>query len=180
MSRGEAGGRAMNVLDIVLAVPMVWLLYKGWRRGAVREAATLAGVVPGVWAAGHLSQQVAEWLSFDNETSVLAAFFICFVGAMVLTHLLGRMIEGLLKAAHIGVANRIAGALAGLLKALCVLAVLLNYAVMLDHHGALLTEQVRTESVLYQPVYHTGNWLTESLKEFIASHRDEWGKELRR
>ena len=164
----------MNILDILLAIPMLFLIYKGWKRGLVREVATLAGVLAGIWAAVHLSQMVSELVGLKSENAVLVAFFICFVGAMVLAWLLGRMVEGLLKAAHLSFANHLLGAISGMLKALCILAVMLNYAVMLDRHEALLKPDVKEKSLLYKPVYDTGNKLTESLKQFIAEKKTEW------
>ena len=63
----------------------------------------------------------------------MIAFFVCFVGALVLSYLMGKAIEGLLKMTKMNAFNRIAGALLGLAKALCVLAVVLNFVVMIDH-----------------------------------------------
>ena len=168
----------MNVLDIVLGLPMLFLVYKGWRRGFVREVTTLIGVLLGIWASVHLSQQVAEWLDLRGESAVLIAFFVCFVGALVLAYLLGHMIEGLLKAANISIVNRIAGAASGLLKALCILAVLLNYVVMFDKQETLITSVTKEKSVLYKPVYTTGNRLTASLKQYVDEHKDEWQEAL--
>lgn len=169
----------MNVLDIIMAVPMVFLLYKGWRRGLVREVATLVGVLAGIWAAVHLSQEVSGWIGLESENAVLVAFFLCFVGAMVLAYLLGRMVEGLMKAAHISIANRVLGALLGMLKALCVLAVLLNYVEMFDKNEVLLKPDLKEKSLLYKPVHNTGNTLTTSLKQFIAEHKDQWEKAIK-
>ena len=56
----------MTILDILLAIPLGWLIFKGWKRGLVREAATLAGVVAGIWASVHLSQWVAELLGLKG------------------------------------------------------------------------------------------------------------------
>ena len=158
---------------------MCFLMYKGWKRGLVREVATLVGVLAGIWAAVHLSQQVAEWIGLESENAVLIAFFICFVGAMVLAYLLGRMVEGLMKAAHLSVANRLLGATLGMLKALCVLAVLLNYAEMIDKNELVLKSDVKEKSLLYKPVHNTGNTLTASLKQFIDEHKDDWEKTLK-
>lgn len=158
---------------------MVFLLYKGWKRGIVREVATLVGVLAGIWAAVHLSQEVAELIGLESENAVLIAFFICFVGAMVLAYLLGRMVEGLMKAAHLSLANRLLGATLGMLKALCVLAVLLNYVEMFDKEEALLKADLKEKSLLYKPVHNTGNKLTESLKQFIAEHKDQWEERVK-
>ena len=166
----------MNVLDIVLAIPMLWLVYRGWKRGLVREAATLIGVLAGIWAAVHLSQLICELLSLKGESSVIIAFFIAFVGALVLAWLLGRMVEGLMKAAHLSIINHIAGAALGLAKALCILAVLLSNVVLLDSHERVIAPQTKEESRLYKPVYDTGNRLTASLRQFINDHKEEWEK----
>lgn len=166
----------MNVLDIVLAIPMLWLVYRGWKRGLVREAATLIGVLAGIWAAVHLSQLICELLSLKGENSVIIAFFIAFVGALVLAWLLGRMVEGLMKAAHLSIINHIAGAALGLAKALCILAVLLSNVVLLDSHERVIAPQTKEESRLYKPVYDTGNRLTASLRQFINDHKEEWEK----
>ena len=92
---------------------------------------------------------------------------------MVLAYLLGRSIEGLMKAAKLSLVNHVAGALLGMCKALCILAVILNGIVLIDKGETLITPDTKARSVLYRPVYATGNRLTESLKRFIADHADE-------
>ena len=110
----------------------------------------------------------------SNPGSIIIAFFVAFVGALVLAYLLGRMVEGLLKMAKISIVNRIAGAALGLIKALCILAVLLSNVVMLDRHEKLITSKLKEESILYKPVSTTGNQLTASLRQYIDEHKDEW------
>lgn len=163
---------AMNLLDILLFIPIGWLVFLGWKKGVIREAATLAGIVAGIWAAVHLSQLVASMMNLTGDSAILAAFFLTFVGALVLTYLLGRGIERLVKSAHFSLANKIAGAAIGMVKALCVLAVLLNGMVMLDAKEELITPDTKENSLLYKPVYSTGNLLISSLKDFIDEHHD--------
>jgi membrane protein required for colicin V production len=158
---------------------MCYFIYKGWKRGIVREVATLVGVLAGIWAAVHLSQQVAELIGLESENAVLVAFFICFVGALVLAWLLGRLIENLMKSANLSIVNRLGGATSGMVKALCILAVMLNYVVMFDRHEVVLKPETKEKSVLYKPVYNTGNKLTESLKQFIAEHEEDWDKKIK-
>ena len=158
---------------------MLVFIFLGWKRGIVREVATLVGVLAGIWAAVHLSQLVAELIGLEGENAVLIAFLVCFVGALVLAWLLGRLVEGLLKATKLSILNRIAGAVLGMVKALCILAVLLNTMVMLDPKEKLMKPELKEQSILYKPVYSTGNRLTDSLKQFIADHRGEWEKALK-
>ncbi len=169
----------MTILDIILIIPLGWFVFLGWKKGVIREAATLAGIVAGIWAAVNLSKLVASLLGLTGESAILIAFFITFVGALVLTYLLGRSIERMVKSAHLSLANKLAGATLGMAKALCVLAVVLNGIVQLDRKQELVTPQTREKSILYTPVYKTGNLLISSLKDFINEHKNhvEKGKE---
>ena len=164
----------MQLIDILLALPLLFFIYKGWKKGLVREVATLVGLLAGIWACVHLSQQVAEWLNLDSENAILVAFIVTFIAVLVLTYMLGRCVEGLLKAAKLSLLNRLAGALLGTVKALCILAVLLNYVVMFDKQEAVIKPEVKKSSLLYKPVYSVGNRLTASLKQFIDDHKEEW------
>lgn len=164
----------MTILDILLAVPLLFLVFMGWEKGVVRELATLTGVLVGVWAAIHLSQRVAPLLGIDGESATLISFIVTFLVALVLAYLLGRCVEGLIKMAKLSLLNRLTGALLGAVKALCILAVLLNFLVMVDGNEMILKPETKTKSVLYQPVYTTGNWLTSQLKTYIDEHKDEW------
>lgn len=164
----------MQLIDILLAIPLLFFIYKGWKKGLVREVATLVGLLAGIWACVHLSQQVAVWLNLDSENTILIAFIVTFVAVLVLTYLLGRCVEGLLKAAKLSLLNRLAGALLGAVKALCILAVLLNYVVMFDKQEVVIKPEAKENSLLYKPVYNVGNQLTASLKQFIDDHKEEW------
>lgn len=162
----------MTILDLILAVPIGWLIFLGWKKGVIREAATLAGIIAGIWAAVNLSKLVASLLNLTGENAILIAFFITFVGVLVLTYLLGRSIERMVNAAHLSLANKLAGAVLGMIKALCILAVLLNGIVLLDKKEELVAPETKAKSILFKPVYNTGNLLISSLKDFIEDHRD--------
>lgn len=162
----------MTILDILLLIPLGWLVFLGWRKGVIREAATLAGIVAGIWAAVNLSKLVANLLGLTGTSAILIAFFITFVGALVLTYLLGRSIERLVKSAHLSLANKIGGATLGMAKALCILAVILNGIVLLDKNEELINRETREKSLLYTPVYKTGNLFISTLKDFIEEHKD--------
>ena len=165
----------MNLFDIILAIPLCWLIFLGWKKGLVCEVAMLAGVLLGVLAAIHLSQRVAPLLGLDGESSVLIAFIVTFLTALVLTYLLGKLVEGLMKAAKLSVLNRLAGALLGAAKALVVLSVLLSFLLMIDGKEMIIKPEAKEKSLLYYPVSTTGNWLTQHLKDYIQEH----GKDIK-
>lgn len=160
----------MTLLDLLLAIFLGVFIYLGWKRGVVREAAALVGVLVGIWAAVHFSRLIASLLGLTGEYSILIAFFIIFIGTLVLASLLGRTADRVIKAVKMNLPNKIAGAALGMLKALCICSVILNGIILIDKEEALISNKTRENSLLYSPVYNTGNELISSLKEFINEH----------
>ena len=163
----------MNVLDIILAIPLCYFIYKGWRRGLIFELAALVGIIVGCWAAIHFSTWVAEMLKLEGEGSVLLAFFITFVGVVVGAYFLGKAIEGFIKMVKADIFNKLLGALVGMVKCLCVLSILLNFILLVDHNHVLITPKIQEDSKLYKPTYTIGNKLTATLKNYIQELRTQ-------
>ena len=163
----------MNFLDILIAIPLIFFIYKGWRRGIIFEIAALAGILVGCWAAIHLSTWIAELLNLQGEGTILFAFFIAFMGAVVGAYFLGKMVEGLVKMVKAQFLNKLLGSLAGMLKCLLVISILLNFILLIDHNHVIITPKAQEESVLYKPAYKIGNKLSASLKTYLVKKREE-------
>lgn len=161
------------MLDIIIAIPLICLIIKGWSKGFIAEVATLVGVVAGGFAAVHFSQWVAEALNLTGEYTALVAFFITFIGIVVVTFLLGKCLEGVLKMTHLSLLNRVAGAMMGMLSAVCIVAVLLNTITIIDKEQNIITPEAKTKSRLYTPVHKAGNLITHSLSDFVAEKRQQ-------
>ena len=52
----------MNILDLVLAVPLLWGAYKGFSRGIIYEVAMIIGLIAGLYLAFKFSGLVQGWL----------------------------------------------------------------------------------------------------------------------
>ncbi len=163
----------MNVLDIILAIPMAYFLWKGYKRGLIFEVASLVGIVAGCWAACRFCERVADMLDFSGEWAVLAAFFITFVAVLLLSMLLGRCVKNIFKMVKLGFIDRLAGALLGFAKAICILGVFLSYVELIDHNEELLKRDVKDCSKFYKPVHKVGNSLVASLNTYVAQRRYE-------
>lgn len=163
----------MNFLDILLAIPLCYFIYKGWRRGLIFEVATVIGLIVGVWACIHFSTWVAEALNIKGEGAVLVAFFITFAAVVAGAFFLGKAIEGIFKMVKLGGVNKIFGAVFGMIKCLCILSVLLNFIILVDQEQIILTPKVKEESELFKPTHTIGNKLTGKLQDYIVEKRRE-------
>lgn len=114
---------AVNWLDIVIIVLVGVLGFVGWRTGIIRAAATIAGLILGVYLAGQYHGQVGEvtgeLISSENGAQI-AAFAVVFLGAMVAAAVAGSVVRRVLKVLLLGWVDGLVGALLGVLVGLIV------------------------------------------------------------
>lgn len=146
----------MNYLDIVLAIPLLWGLYKGLSSGIIKELASLAALLLGIYGAVHFSEKLQpiliEQLSVDPDLLPAIAFGATFILIVLLVRLLGLMIDKLVKLVALGLLSRLLGGLFGVLKAAFVLSALLLIVNGLDAYMDLIPKKQKKQSVLYTPI----------------------------
>lgn len=167
----------MNILDIILAVPLIYFVWKGYTKGLIYEVTALIGLVLGTYIAIRFSNVVCESLGLAGEGALLIAFFITFIGVLFLAHWAGKLMEGVLKMVKANFINHILGAIFGMLKCVCILSVICYYVSMIDSQEIFLTHNAKTESVLYQPINRTGNKVIGQLKVYVQKAHDKKSKE---
>jgi membrane protein required for colicin V production len=119
-------------------------------RGFIREVISLAGWVAAAVLASSLAATVAEWGPAGGSpvARVAIAFVLVFLAIVLLAGLLGWLLANLVKAAGLGLADRILGAIFGFVRGLLVVLV----AVMLAGLTALPREPLWRGSVLSGPL----------------------------
>lgn len=163
----------MNILDIIIAIPLLIFIYKGFSKGLIYEITTLGGILAGSFLAIHFSEWVAELLPIEGEYTILVAFLVTFLATLVGAYFLGKCIEGLLKLTKLSFLNKIAGAGFGMLKGTCVIAILLNFILIVDANTKIIPPKVQEESILFEPTHSIGNKITQSLKEYVETQRQK-------
>ena len=156
-----------------MVVPLAWFTYKGFKKGLVFELFALAGLLLGTWAAVHFSSFVAELIGIEGSSAILVAFFVTFIGVVVLSYFAGKLGNGILKVMKLDMLNKLLGALFGMLKCVCILSVLLYYVTVIDYKDKLITPQVKQHSLLYHPVESTGNLIIGGVKSYVATHNND-------
>ena len=123
---------------VIIAVSAIWGAFKGF----VRQIVSIAALVLGIWCAfkftSFLSIQAKELLSLETaqQTLHIIMFAAIFIVAVILAHIVGRGIEGIIKLGMLGWLNRLLGFLFGALKATIILSIavyIVNYTNNLLH-----------------------------------------------
>ena len=161
----------MNFLDLLIAIPLGCLIFKGYKRGLIFEFASLAGIVLGSVLAVRFANWVSSLLGLNGENAVLIAFFVIFLAVIVASFFLAKLVERFVKLVHVGALNNIAGALFGLIKGVCIVGVLLYYVSIIDLNEKVLTRNAKESSILYHPVERSGKRLAGRMGMYVANRK---------
>jgi membrane protein required for colicin V production len=146
----------MNWLDIVLAIPLLWFIIKGFRNGFVIELASLAALILGIFVALHFSFYAEDYLRENFEIAEkylhIISFAITFVVVALLVYITGKIIHKLVSIVALGFINRLAGAIFGFAKTALVLSVVIYFLNQFDTTSSLIKPEVKEQSFLYGPV----------------------------
>ncbi len=146
----------MNHIDIILAIPLAIGAIRGFSKGFILELASLVGIIIGVFLAalfsGLISQMLLEYVDWNPNAMKIVAFIVIFILVVITVKIVGRLIEKFFKLIGLNFLNRIAGLVAGILKVGLILSVLLIFFNYINRDGLIMSEEIRQESFLYDPV----------------------------
>jgi membrane protein required for colicin V production len=158
----------LNYLDIILAIPLVWALYKGFCKGLIIEIASLVALLLGIYCSIHFSYFVSDYLraSFTVKSAYLPviSFGITFLIIVILVYAVAWLIEKIVDVVSLSFVNKIAGAVFGMLKVAFIMSILIYFLNILDTNKSFISESKRNSSILFRPVSNLAVMLIPSIK----------------
>ena len=146
----------MNYIDLVLGLLLIVAAIQGFRKGFIIELASLAALILGIWGGIKFSGLTADFITkhtgYQSEHLSAIAFFITFIVIVILIHLMGKMLDSIVKAVFLGFLNRLAGIIFGVLKTAIILSILLLLFDDIDENVHLLPAKQKEESKIYTPM----------------------------
>ena len=143
----------MNILDLIIAVILLFGAIRGFQKGFFHEAATLVALVAGVFIAilfaNIAGTIIGELVSWNIQMVKIIAFIIMFIIVVGMIRMLGHLLTKLFKAMMLGFVNKLAGFALGLLKWVILLSILFAVLDFFDEAQKLLSENLLSGSFLY-------------------------------
>jgi membrane protein required for colicin V production len=171
----------MNILDVLIGIPLVWAIIKGFSRGFVYEIASLVGLILGIYVAinfsGYVADLFASYFHWKGRAAWLASLLITFAAVVMGIKLLGQLMEKVAESLAMGPLNHIAGALAGALKSALILSIFIYMINLVDFNQSLVSPKNRKESYLWQPVSDVAPYILPQLEKRIIGLKDKKQKE---
>lgn len=166
----------MNLLDIIIAVPLLWGAYRGFKRGLIFEIFMLIGLVLGLYTAFKFSSLlnglVASFTEKDSAVIPFLSFAIVFAAILLIMILFARFLENVLKITSLNVFNQVAGAVLGIFKFALVVSVVLWLFKALEPHWNFINDSTKKESLLYEPVLNTSSFVTPALQDIKEEFKE--------
>ena len=110
----------MSTIDLVLIAFVLIGAFAGYRKGFLMELVTLLGLILGILGGfklmGHAMLMLDDRFNINEKVLPYLAFAVVFVIIIIVVSLIGKMIQSSLDKTLLGGADKIAGAVLGVLK----------------------------------------------------------------
>ncbi len=172
----------MNIIDFILIILLFFSVIAGYKDGFVKELASLAGLVLGIYAAIHFSDVTAdfirEFLNISGKYVPIFAFILTMVVVILLMAAIAKIFESVLETIMLGFLNKIAGAVFGLLKGMLILSLLIMLLGFLNVENRIIKPKFQEGSRFYGDVKGFAPFAFQffDLDEKLEELKD-WGKE---
>lgn len=146
----------MNYIDILLCIPLVWGLYKGFTKGLIIEAATLVAFSLGVWAgitfSDYIAQKLRDHFGWETPYLPIISFALVFLLIIAFVFLVAKMIQRMVEGVALSAVNKIGGAVFGALKFALMMSVIIFMIDAVEESYPMVSFKTKEESLLYRPV----------------------------
>jgi len=172
----------LTVLDWLIIVILVGGLLRGFSVGAVRQVASLVGLVVAFLVSvefmGMVGNMIVESLKLSESLAPLVGFTALFLGVYLLFLVISRFLEQVLASLSLSALDRVAGGAVGGFKAALLLSLLFLALTGIE----VPSEKTKKKSTLYRPVAQLLPRTIEATEKwFPAAERaaDELGTHVR-
>jgi membrane protein required for colicin V production len=146
----------MNYIDIILIVPILWGIYKGFIKGLIIEAAGFVALALGVWGGMNfsvfLSSKIKSVFNWDSEYLPIISFAILFLGVIISIFLIASLLSKIAKKLALGGIDKLLGSLLGGLKFALILSVIIFIINAIEKSYPQISFTAKEQSLLYKPL----------------------------
>jgi membrane protein required for colicin V production len=146
----------MNYIDIIIIIFLGFAMVRGFINGLVKEVASLAALILGIWGAIKFSSFTADklydYFDLTGKYVGIVSFLITFGIIVVVIHFIGLLIDKLVDAVALSFVNRLLGIVFGLFKSILIMSVILVVLNAINVRRQFLPADKIEQSMLYNPI----------------------------
>jgi membrane protein required for colicin V production len=146
----------MNWIDAAIVIILILSMVMGFINGFVKEVASLAALILGIWGAIKFSAFTAgklyDYFDMTGQYVGLIAFIVTFGIIVVIIHFVGILADKIIDAVALGFVNRLLGIAFGLIKSVLIMSVFFVVLNVIDAKRPFLPKDKIEESRFYNPI----------------------------
>jgi membrane protein required for colicin V production len=146
----------MNWIDLTIVVILILSMVMGFINGLVKEVASLAALILGIWGAIKFSSFTAaklyDYFDMTGQYVGIISFIVTFGIIVVVIHFIGILADKVVDAVSLGFINRILGIVFGLLKSVMIMSVFFVILNAIDSRRPFLPKDRIEESMFFNPI----------------------------
>jgi membrane protein required for colicin V production len=146
----------MNWIDAVIVIILVLSMLSGFINGFIKEVASLAALILGIWGAIRFSTFTAgklyDYFDMTGQYVGIIAFVVTFGLIVVFIHFIGMVADKIVTSISLGFLNRILGIAFGLLKSILILSVIFVVLNVIDSKRPFLPREKIEGSSFFNPI----------------------------
>jgi len=169
----------VNWIDLIISGFFIYGSIIGFKRGLVREVASLLGLFISLISvynfSDHLSNLIEVFLNLSPTFAYIISCIVIFLTAISLVSYIAKLITKAINIAALGFLNRIAGLIFGLLKWVVIsssLIFIINKIFLFNEISEQLKSDEIESSFIYDPLSKIGNFFFEAIKN--KNRKEEW------
>ncbi len=150
----------MNVFDIIVIVILIYAAYNGVREGVIIQVCTLLGIALGLYLGDTYCDEAAQLFAIKGEYSSMCGYAIVVIASILVVCLGAYMLRNVLRAAGMGIFDRILGVVLSLCKYLLILSILFTIFEALNGVFNFVSQSSLDSSMLFRPIVNLTQWIT--------------------
>lgn len=166
----------MSILDILIGIPLLYAVYKGFKNGLIFEIATLVALILGIYGAIHFSDFTAQFIrdrfDYDSDYMGYIAFGVTFIVIVVLVNIIGKLLNSFIEAIALGMFNRLLGMVFGLAKGVIIVGIIVLLVDYVDQKFSFISDEKKSESILYEPMKYVSETIFDVFSSDLGDTKD--------
>ena len=146
----------MNYIDFIIIILIIFGVVRGFTDGLVKELASLAALILGIWGAIKFSSFTAgklyDYFDMTGRYVGIIAFVITFILIVIAIHFVGLIADKFIDAISLGFLNRLLGMVFGGFKTALILSVIFVVLNAIDAKHPFLPKDKIAQSKFYNPI----------------------------
>ena len=153
----------MNKLDIIIALPLLYGAYKGFRNGFVHEVLIVVCLVIGVFCGYRVVNFITEFIetkyNYHSDMLKFYAFLWILIVMVIIIYFITKSADSMLGFVGLKFINKLAGAIFGIAKWILVISLFLYIISPFDKKNEIISKDTKEKSQLFQPVTQVALYL---------------------